>query len=469
MSKQGDLAKNTLIIAFGKISTQFVAFALLPLYTYFLSPAEYGLVDLAVTYLVLLVPALTLQTEMASFRFLVDARADAAKRVAVVSNIFYITVPIIVLAAIVFAVVSAVLHFAYFEELLLAGLSLFAVNFLLQIARGLGENKQFSIASLIVGLTTAITAVLFIAVLGWRIEGMLLSLAVANFMGALYLLLRLKVYRYFKLSARDSALQREILGYSLPLVPNGAAWWVINISDRTIVTVILGAAANGIYSVASKYGAILSSAFSIFNMSWTESASLHINAPDRDAFFSKVYNTSVRLFGALGLCLIAVIPFIFPLLVNDAFREAYLYIPILVVGAFFNAIVALYSAIYIAKKQTKQVMNTSLVAAGLNIALTIGLMPFFGLYAAAFATAAAFLAMAIYRHHDSKKYVTIRYEKKILVIFVGLYVVVAGLYYLQTPLAAIAGLAIAGMSAGLLNRHTLRAMTTKSLGFLARR
>lgn len=466
MSRQSSLVKNTLIIAVGRVATQFIAFFLLPLYTYFLSPAEFGLVDLAVTYLTLLVPTLTLQLEMASFRFLVDARSSEAKRASVISNIVYMVVPLVLPIIILFTLYGVLFNFEYFDEMLLAGLALLLSNLFLQIARGLGDNKNFAIASIVIGLTTAATAVLFIAYLGMRVEGMLLSIAAANILGAFFLFMRLRLYRYMKLGLRDKALQREILGYSIPLVPNGAAWWVINVSDRTIITIMISAAANGIYAVSSKYASVFSSIFSIFSMSWTESASLHIDAKDRDKFFSSVSNSAVRLFGALGLGLIAAIPFIFPWLVNESFGEAYLYVPILVVAAFFNAVVGLYSAVYIAKKLTKQVMNTSLIAAGLNIVLTIGLIPFFGLYAAAAATAIAFLAMAIFRHYDVKKYVKITYEKNVFIILGFLYVVVGVLYYMDAMWASVAGLAVAVAAGYWLNRSEMgkiKAMLLKRL------
>lgn len=453
MSKVNYLVKNTLIIALGKVATQFIAFFLLPLYTYFLSPAEFGLVDLTVTYLTLLVPTLTLQLEMASFRFLVDARDSEIQRASVISNIVYMVIPLILPIIIIFTLYGVIFNFQYFDEMLLAGLGLLLSNLTLQIARGLGDNKDFAFASIVIGLTTAVTAVLFIAYLGMRVDGMLLSIASANILGAIYLFVRLHLYRYIKLGLRDKVLQREILGYSVPLVPNGAAWWVINVSDRTIITIMISAAANGIYAVSSKYASVFSSIFSIFSMSWTESASLHIDAKDRDKFFSSVSNSAIRLFGALGLGLIAVIPFIFPWLVNESFGEAYLYVPILVVASFFNAVVGLYSAIYIAKKLTKQVMNTSLIAAGLNIVLTIGLIPFFGLYAAAGATAIAFLAMAIFRHYDVKKFVKISYEKNMFITLSILYAVVMTLYYIDELWASVVGLIISIITAWILNRR----------------
>ena len=55
--------------------------------------------------------------------------------------------------------------------------------------------------------------------------------------------------------------------YSIPLVPNGISWWIVNVSDRTIITAIIGTAANGIYAVSNKFPTILSSLLGIFNLS----------------------------------------------------------------------------------------------------------------------------------------------------------------------------------------------------------
>lgn len=456
MSKASSLAKNTAILALGKLSSQLIGFLLLPLYTYYLSPTEYGFTDLIVVYVSLLVPALTLQMEVASFRYLVDARKDEAERTRVISNIIYMAIFLSLPWFIGFAIFGVVTNFQYTWSVLLTGITMLCANLVMQMTRGLGNNKQYAVASMLIGLTTLASAFVLIVYMGLRVEGMLLSVAAANTVAVLYLVAQMKLHKYVKLGFRDTQLQRDVLGYSIPLVPNGIAWWVINASDRTIISAMISTAANGVYAVATKYSAILSSLFGIFSMSWTESASLHIDAPDRDKFFSRVANTAVRMFGALGLGLIATVPFVFPYMVDVEFKEAYLYIPVMVIGVFFNVIVGIYSAIYVAKRLTKQVMNTSLAAAGINIVLTIGLIPFFGLYAAAGATAIAFLAMAIFRHYDVRKYVQIKYEKNVFAILASLYAIVMYLYYMDIMWASIVGLMIASISAYWINRRELR-------------
>lgn len=461
MNRKKELVKNTLILGLGKVSTQLVSFLLLPLYTLFLSPSEYGTVDLIITYIALLVPAVTLQLEMASFRFLVDARSSEHDKKQIISNILQVVSMILVVCIALFLIVNVVIPIQYAGLILLNICVTIFSNLFLQFARGVGDNKKFAIACIIAGLVTLLSTVLLIVLAHMGAGGMLLSIALANLGCVLYLFFALKLYRYISFKAQDKKLQKKLIEYSFPLVPNGISWWVIHVSDRTIISIIIGVAANGIYAVANKYAAIFSSAFSIFSMSWTESASMHINDKDRDKFFSETSNASIRLFGSLGLVLIAYIPLAFPFLINVSYSEAYLYIPILIVAAFFNAIVGLYSAVYVAKKMTKQVANTSIIAAVINIALTIVLMKLIGLYAAAISTAVAFLAMAIYRHYDVKKYVKITYEKNIFVKLAIVYAFTIVLYYYNNFLGNIANALIITIIIILLNKSIIKVIKDK--------
>jgi O-antigen/teichoic acid export membrane protein len=376
-----------------------------------------------------------------------------------------IIIPILVVSSIGFGIIGSLFSVPYAPLItLIIAVTIFS-NLFLQFARGLGDNKNYAIASIATGLATLFASVWFIAFSGLGANGLLLSLAMSQSVGVIYLFFALKLWRYIRLGNGDKALQKQLVDYSLPLVPNGISWWVINVSDRTVITLLLGAAANGIYAVSNKYAAIFSSIFAIFSMSWTESASVHINSKDRDAFFSQTINAVIRLFGSFGMVLIAVIPLFFSFLVSAQFNESYLYIPILILGAFFNAIVGMYSAVYVAKKLTKQVMNTSLAAAGINIILTLVLMPFIGIYAAAISTAVAFLAMSIFRHYDLKKYVTISYEKGIFFKRGALYAVAMVLYYFNTPVVNIANVLIISFASFYLNRSTIKVIGNKVLSF----
>lgn len=456
MSKKKELAKNTIIIFAGKVSTQLISFLLLPLYTSYLVTEEYGFVDLITTYVTLIVPIITLELEMSVFRYLVDARKDREETKKVFSNNFLILLVSLLIFAIGYLIVTCFWKFDYrFLILFDIIICTFSGNFL-QIARGVGRTLDYAISCIITGVSTILLNILLIVVFRLGAFGMITAIAVANGLGALYLFIRLKMWQYVDFKKKDQKLIKEMYHYSIPLVPNGISWWIVNASDRTIITAILGTAANGIYAVSNKFPTILSSLLGIFNLSWSESAALYINSPDRDEFFSDISNTVTKLFTCLGVGMIACMPFVFPILVNSSYDEAYYYIPILVLGAVFNVIICLYSAVYIAKKMTKQVATTSILGAVINIVINIGLVHFIGLYAAALSTAISYFVMMVYRHYDLKKYMNITYEKGLLFKTICIFTFAIIMYYQRNIYLDIISLVVVVIYSVYMNKDFLK-------------
>ena len=360
MSKKTALMKNTIIIFCGKVCTQLISFFLLPLYTGYLATKDYGIVDLITTYVTLLVPIITLELEMSIFRYLVDSRGKDKETKKLMSNNFYVLLIALSIFTLAYIIVTHFFKFD-FRWLILIDIIICTLsgNFL-QISRGMGRTLDYSISCIITGAFTIVSNIFLIAVLRLGAMGMIISMALANGLGALYLFVRLKLYKLINFKLVDKKLIKEMYRYSIPLVPNGVSWWIVNVSDRTIISWVLGTGANGLYAVSNKFPTILSSLLGIFNLSWSESAALHINSPDRDEFFSDISNTVTKLFTSLGVGMIACMPFVFPLLINSKYNEAFNQIPILVLGAVFNVVICLYSAVYIAKKMTKQQLKLTL-------------------------------------------------------------------------------------------------------------
>lgn len=308
MNKKKQFAKNTIIIFFGKVCTQLISFLLLPIYTAYLATSEYGIVDLIQTYVTLLVPIITLELEMSIFRWLIDSRGKEKDTKKIISNNFYVLMLSLGLFSILFLIVTSFVHIPFrFIILIDIIVCVLSGNFL-QISRGLGKIMDFSISCILTGLTTVITNIVLIVFCHMQAEGMIISMALANGVCSLYLFFKLKLYKMINLKLVDHKLLKGMYKYSIPLVPNGISWWIVNVSDRSIISFILGASFNGLYAISNKFPTIISSLTGIFNLSWSESASLHINSDDRDEFFTDITNTIIRLFSTLGVGMLACMP-----------------------------------------------------------------------------------------------------------------------------------------------------------------
>lgn len=431
MSREGTLFKNTIIITIGKISTQMISFFLLPLYTAILSTEEFGVVDLLNTLVSLMLPIVTFQIEQAVFRHLIDTRENEKQTKKIISTtLLTIVIQCLVYLAI-FIIVSGFIENEYKFFLATNVIACIFSSIMLQIARGLGNNKSYAVGSFITAITTIIFNVLFLVVFKLGAYGMLMASFIANIICMVYILLKDKIYKYIEFKGFEKTLLKELWKYSIPLIPNALSWWIFNASDRIIVTAVLGVSANGILAAAHKFPSVYITIYNIFNMSWTESASMYVNDKDSNEFFTKIVNVMLNIFSAICFCIITAMPFVFPIMINSAYQEAYNQIPILMLGSLANVGIGLISVIYIANKNTKDVAKTSVISAIINISINLILIKFIGLYAASVSTFIAYLSMLIYRIIDVKKYVKLIIDKKLVLKIILMSILVSLSYYIN--------------------------------------
>ena len=122
---------------------------------------------------------------------------------------------------------------------------------------------------------------------------------------------------------------------------------------------------------------------------------------------------------------------VFSILVNSKFNSAYYQIPILIIATFFNILTSFLRSIYIAKKLTKKKKKTSMISALINIIINISLIHFIGLYAASISTLVSYFIMFIYRLIDSKKYVKMQLNQKLLFSLMLMCVITIVAYYIK--------------------------------------
>lgn len=459
MSKGKDLAKNTAIVSIGKICTQLITFFLLPVYTAVLSNEEYGVVDLLNTLTSLLLPIATLQIEQGIFRYLLDCRENKEKQTTLITTVSKFILVQSAICILIFLCASPFIHNEY-KYFLMANLLMGILSSIsLQICRGLGDNKTYAVGSFITGALTVILNVIFIVAFKWGAYGMLIATAISNLLCAIYVFVKKKIYKYIDIKQNDKNLLKDIIKYSVPLIPNMISWWIVSASDRTIISAVIGVAQNGIYSAANKFSGIFSTLYSVFNLTWTESASININSEDRDEFFSKIFDFIVRFFGSLCLGTIAVMPFVFGILVNEKFAESYYQIPILILGSVFNILVSFLGSVYVAKKLTKEIAKTSIIAAIINIVVNIALINQIGLYAASISTVIAYLAMFIYRWIDVKKYVSIKTNKALIAVLSISFLIAIITYYLRIKIVSIVVLLAVIIIAIYINKDSAKYLT----------
>ena len=201
-----------MIITVGRISTQFVSFLLLPLYTSLLTTGEYGTVDLVVTLVNLLIPVVSVMTDQGAFRFLLTCETEKDKK-RVISSAFFLLAASVAVTALIYAGISPFVHTDFKVWLILILAATAFSNLFLQIARGLHRTTDYALGSFICSSVTIILNVLCIAFLHMGAVGMLIATLTGNVICSLALFLKLGIARYVSFSSFDKSTAKELLKY----------------------------------------------------------------------------------------------------------------------------------------------------------------------------------------------------------------------------------------------------------------
>ncbi len=408
MNQKKQLMKNTIIIAIGKLSTQIISYLLLPLYTSQLDPSEYGNYDFICTLSVFLCPIITLLMEESMFRYLIDADSKVQRKKIITQTIIYTFFGTVLFTIIATLIMGFGTDYTpmYITAIITFVISNILIGLSNALSRGLGKIKLYSVSNFILGISTIILNIVFILALNAGAEGLLWANTIANAFTAIVILAILKLPKY--IGKIDKPLMKNMIKYSIPLVPNSISWSIINMSDRIILTQMVSSAANGIYAMANKFPNIINVLYGYFYTAWKESAAKIVKEDNKNQYYNSIYHDAKRFLYAVTICLIAVMPFAFPIFINEAYDEAYVYIPIVMIATYYSNLSSFYGGIFSAYKDTKIMGTTTIVAAVINLVIDLLLVNSLKIYAACFSTLIANLIVYFYRKKKLKKYLKLK-------------------------------------------------------------
>ena len=448
-----DLALNTIIIGIGKISTQLVSFLLLPLYTSILTTSEYGIYDLIITIVTFLIPIITLLMDESMFRFLIDCKTDDEKKKVISQSTVYIS-SITAIFIIILSIINIFVKIPY----LIVGLLYLLISIIAglrnALARGLGKIKLFTLSNSIASIIHIILNVLFIVVFRWGLYGLLLSGIIAESIVSLLVFIKLILSKYVSLNDYDHKLIKDMIKYSLPLVPNSVSWAIVNLSDRLVISNVLGTSSNGIYSMSYKFPNIMDTIYNFFYLAWKESSAKAINDDDKDEFYNQIYVMLTRIMFCVSLGIIACMPIMFNWFIKKDYSSAYLYVPILVIAMYYNNMSGYYGGIFSAYKETNIMGITTAIGAVINIIVNVIFIKYIGIYAAAFSTLISCMVIFFCRKNKVRKYIKLKnnymfFGYIILILTLFLY------YKNDNTIIKIINLMIVGIYALIVNREVV--------------
>lgn len=290
-------------------------------------------------------------------------------------------------------------------------------DILLLQTRMLRWKRAFAAGAISSSAVSAVFSVLLVA--AWRlgIVGVVLGLLLGKFVGLMLLVFALRKEIELCIDAR---VLRDVLPYTLPLVPG---WWIAFGSGymaRFFVYGTFGPAENAILAVCTKITATIGLFCVSFKMAWQPLAMAYIGEASGEVFYVR----SMRLFTAGGvfamLGMAALIRPILAFLAPGSYGVIEYYFPLFAVGALIGETEPNLQLGNQISKKTYWISISSAIAVAVNLAILIALTPRFGILAAGLGLAASALARSAITYVSAQKNFHISYDtRSFLLMAVG--------------------------------------------------
>ncbi len=411
-----DTVRHTLVYGVGNVSVALLSLVLVPVYTYHLTPSDYGLLALLLALYGFLGRLYDFGLTNSVGRFYFDYRGSngelgrmAATTVAylavhagVLSGLLLLFAPTVSIA------VTGDPGSADLVRLIAATLFADALAIVpLTLIRMEERSRWFVILTTARFGTALVLNILFVVVFGWGVRGILLGGAITS--GALVLLLIPEFVRHRGGGFSVSVL-REMLRFGLPFLPVPLSLWLIDYSDRYLLEIFRTRDELGFYALGYKVAQVMQLAVVAFSMGW---APLRYRIYERDDA-RDVYRrlTTFYLVGAglLGVAIVLVSREVVALVAPDTYAPAVAVVPMLVLSyATFGLYVILLTGMGVTRR-TLPMAWIAVVAAATNVSLNFVAIPRFGMVGAAGTTLLANLILAWGAWRYSQKVYAIPYD-----------------------------------------------------------
>lgn len=404
MNKYKTLVSNTALISLGTIGSKLLVFFMVRFYTGYLTTAEFGTADIITQTCNLLLPIISLGITNGVFRFAIDSNHDK-------KSVFSAGLYTITLGGLLFLIIAPLLAISaqlrtYLWLIVIYTMASCYHSLCAQFIRAKNKTAFFAVQGIINTALVIAFNILFLAVFDWGIIGYVLSVALADGLTSLLIFFKEKLWREI-VRKPDKSTLKQMLAFSIPMIPATIFWWVTSVSDRYMVTWFLGNDANGIYAVSNKLPTVLTLISTVFMQAWQFSA---ISESENDKkehidFYSKVWSSFQSVMFLAGSAITALAVPMIKILTTESFYSAAEFVPMLALAMVFSAFANFMGSVYVVEKRSKNSFLTTMVGAALNIVLNLVLIPKIGSQGAAIATFVSYLAVFVIRTIDAKKYI----------------------------------------------------------------
>jgi O-antigen/teichoic acid export membrane protein len=426
------LARSTLIYGLGGILSRFVTFLLLPVFTSYLTPVDFGISSILGFIGLLLTPmfSLGLGAAMGICYFEGDDRCRKEATIWTVFTVLGISVCLLAVLGCVFAQEISLLafrtpqyHYLVTLSVLSTCLNILGIPFLLYFQFE-DRAKTFVILAIFSTFIGIGLNVLMVVVLERGVQGLIESVLIGQAVTLLVFMLPvIPVVRY----RFSRTLAYEILKLGLPLIPSFAFLFVVQQGNKYILQWFKGLETVGIYTIGFNLGLMMNLIVSGFTSAWMPYFMSFINKRDEARIlFGRILTYYVFSFGGLSLLFYIAARPVVMIMTKAAFHDAYKVVGLSATAQFLTGVFSIFlPAIYFAK-EVRYVTLIQGISAFLAVVLNVLLTLWMGMLGSAIGLVLGILVMSILQHAWNLKrksfYLNVKYEWNRILWFSVFYV-----------------------------------------------
>lgn len=437
--------KNSIIYTVNDILIKAFNFLLLPLYTAYLTTNDYGTTNLIASFTGVSGFVVACSLYAAIIRFYSEVKDDREQ----VKRLFGTIILFVFFSGLLFSALISIFH-GVFIPLLFRGLNFYPTILVSllglifgclytvyqHILKGMENAKKFSFVCIANFLLNLGLNIIFVVVMRKGADGVLLSLLISNIIVAGYMIIDLKKNDLIAFCI-DRKLLKELLKYSVPLLPHNLSTNITNLVSRIFINNSFSLVSVGLFALASQFGTVADTIQSSVNKAFQPWFYDQMNKKERN-YKKEIVQLSdifIWIYGAIFLLISLFSQELILLFTNENYYKAWTVVPFIVITYSIKTMYYFYiNILFYYKKATKFIFLATISGSIINIFLSALLIPRMDMYGSVLADAIAMvfrvgIIAALSKHFDDIGY---KINKFILLTVIDISFIGIGLIFSYT-------------------------------------
>jgi O-antigen/teichoic acid export membrane protein len=410
------LSKNLLIYGGGLLLKRAISFVMIPFYTRYLAPADYGIMELLELSTFIAAFFIGFGVLHSVFRFYALATTDEERRRTKTNGMLTILclggpITAVLVAASPLVARVTIGNPGMWPLAMLAMIGVFfseAQQMLLGFFRVDSRPVAYAIYSLISTIISLALNIFFIAGLGLGVKGIFLSSFISSAALTIVLVVPMLPGGGWR---PDGALVRSMLAYCLPFIPQGLMAFTVNFADRYFLRRYTDLTTVGVYALGYKFGMVGAMLVAMpFGLVWSAQAFDIAKGPNPRDTYGRVLTYYTAVLVALSTAVSVLAPEVLQIMATPAYLGAATVVPLVAWGILLLNVSDVLRVGLLLEKKTGWLPVIWGVCTVINLGLNFLWIPAYGMAGAAWSTLVSFLVQAVMTYWISNRIYPITVE-----------------------------------------------------------